>query len=177
MIIGTTLIALGLLPRPRGDPGPEAPETRFRHHDTTWAERTAVTAPSPRTPLFHSVLVVISSMTAMSLAALLFVTVGQGGAKPVAAGMSVAAAQGRGHLVTRYREQMKLTQMTLRSLGYSPGAIDGMMGTRTSSALRAYQVRQGLRITGRLNPETRAALATEDRLPRPAPQAAQRESV
>jgi peptidoglycan hydrolase-like protein with peptidoglycan-binding domain len=44
-----------------------------------------------------------------------------------------------------------------------------MMGLDASSALRAFQQRQGLRVAGRLNPETRAALGTEDRLYRPAP--------
>ena len=63
--------------------------------------------------------------------------------------------------MARYREQMKVTQMTLKSLGYAPGAIDGVMGADTSSALGAFQQSQGLRITGRLNPETRAALTTE----------------
>ena len=63
-----------------------------------------------------------------------------------------------------YREQMKLTQDTLRTFGYAPGAIDGIMGFETVSALRAFPREQGLRVTGQANPETLAALGIEDRL-------------
>ena len=63
-----------------------------------------------------------------------------------------------------YREQMKLTQETLRSFGYAPGAINGIMRFETVSALRAFQREQGLQVTGQANPETLAALGIEDRL-------------
>ncbi len=63
-----------------------------------------------------------------------------------------------------YLEQMKLTQETLRSFGYAPGAIDGIMRFETASALRTFQREQGLKITGQANPETLAALGIEDRL-------------
>jgi peptidoglycan hydrolase-like protein with peptidoglycan-binding domain len=65
-----------------------------------------------------------------------------------------------------YLEQMKLTQETLRSFGYAPGAINGIMRFETASALRAFQREQGLKITGQANPETLAALGIEDRLNR-----------
>ena len=63
-----------------------------------------------------------------------------------------------------YLEQMKLTQETLRSFGYSPGAINGIMRFETASALRAFQREQGLKVTGQANPETLAALGIEDKL-------------
>ena len=63
-----------------------------------------------------------------------------------------------------YREQMMLTQETLRSIGYAPGAITGIMRFETASALRAFQREQGLKVTGQANPETLAALGIEDRL-------------
>ena len=63
-----------------------------------------------------------------------------------------------------YREQMKLTQETLRSFGYEPGAINGVMRFETASALSAFQREQGLKITGQANPETLAALGIEDKL-------------
>ncbi len=63
-----------------------------------------------------------------------------------------------------YLEQMKLTQETLRSFGYAPGAINGIMRFETASALRAFQGEQGLKVTGQANPETLAALGIEDRL-------------
>ena len=61
---------------------------------------------------------------------------------------------------------MKLTQETLRDLGYISGPIDGIMGAGTAAALRALQQKAGLRATGRANPETLAALRIEDRLRR-----------
>ena len=63
-----------------------------------------------------------------------------------------------------YLEQMKLTQETLRSFGYAPGNINGIMRFETASALRAFQREQGLKITGQANPETLAALGIEDKL-------------
>lgn len=63
-----------------------------------------------------------------------------------------------------YLEQMKLTQETLRSFGYAPGDITGIMRVEPASALRAFQREQGLKITGQANPETLAALGIEDRL-------------
>ena len=63
-----------------------------------------------------------------------------------------------------YRAQMKLTQETLTSFGYAPGAIDGIMRFETASALGAFQREQGLKVTGPANPETLAALGLEDRL-------------
>ena len=63
-----------------------------------------------------------------------------------------------------YREQMKLAQETLRSFGYAPGAINGIMRFETASALRTFQREQGLQVTGQANPETLAALGIEDKL-------------
>ena len=63
-----------------------------------------------------------------------------------------------------YRAQMKLTQETLRSFGYPPGDINGIMRFETASALSAFQREQGLKITGQANPETLAALGIEDKL-------------
>jgi peptidoglycan hydrolase-like protein with peptidoglycan-binding domain len=63
-----------------------------------------------------------------------------------------------------YLEQMKLTQDTLKSFGYAPGASNGIMRFETAAALSAFQREQGLKITGQANPETLAALGIEDRL-------------
>jgi peptidoglycan hydrolase-like protein with peptidoglycan-binding domain len=63
-----------------------------------------------------------------------------------------------------YREQMKLTQETLKSFGYAPGVINGIMRFETASALSAFQREQGLKVTGQANPETLAALGIEDKL-------------
>ena len=63
-----------------------------------------------------------------------------------------------------YLGQMKLTQETLRSFGYTPGDSDGIMRFETAAALSAFQREQGLKVTGQANPETLAALGIEDRL-------------
>ena len=46
----------------------------------------------------------------------------------------------------------------LARLGYYRSDIDGVYGPETQFALRAYQARIGLVTTGRLDPETLAAL-------------------
>lgn len=44
------------------------------------------------------------------------------------------------------------------ALGYEPGTVDGLMGRRTRSALRAFQRARGLAPSGRVDDATRAAL-------------------
>jgi N-acetylmuramoyl-L-alanine amidase len=52
-------------------------------------------------------------------------------------------------------------QARLRNLGYRPGAIDGVLGSKTRAALRLYQEDHGLEVTGELTDETLAALADD----------------
>lgn len=66
----------------------------------------------------------------------------------------------------RYRSQMTLVQETLGRFGYEPGPIDGVMRFKTTSALRAFQQKHGLSVTGRTNPETLVTLGIEDKLRR-----------
>jgi hypothetical protein len=49
-------------------------------------------------------------------------------------------------------------QRALTALGFSVGTIDGMPGRVTTSAVRAFQFKRGLEVTGILNEETREAL-------------------
>jgi peptidoglycan hydrolase-like protein with peptidoglycan-binding domain len=49
-------------------------------------------------------------------------------------------------------------QKTLKAKGHDPGPVDGVMGPRTTAALRAYQKEQGLDVTGRLDTSTLAKL-------------------
>lgn len=55
--------------------------------------------------------------------------------------------------------QVARTQSDLIRLGYDPGPIDGLMGPRTSAALRAYQRDHGLAADGRLSQEVAAHIA------------------
>jgi peptidoglycan hydrolase-like protein with peptidoglycan-binding domain len=41
-------------------------------------------------------------------------------------------------------------QQLLLAQGYQPGAVDGLFGTRTENAVRAYQADQGVAVTGRI---------------------------
>ena len=56
------------------------------------------------------------------------------------------------------KQQVQMMQEALKGKGYDPGAIDGAMGPRTSAALREFQQSEGLRVTGRLDAETRSKL-------------------
>lgn len=50
------------------------------------------------------------------------------------------------------------TQVALDRLAISPGSIDGVLGSQTRAAIRAFQLREGLPQTGNLDSETRARL-------------------
>jgi peptidoglycan hydrolase-like protein with peptidoglycan-binding domain len=115
--------------------------------------------------MFYSYLLSGSALAAVSLGALLYTVTGHG-ERTVEGAQAPTSADRRPEHLARYREQMKLTQETLRDLGYTPGPIDGIKGSGTAAALRAFQQREGLLATGRANPETLAALGIEDRLSR-----------
>jgi hypothetical protein len=67
----------------------------------------------------------------------------------------IGSAAGNGRMD---REQVKRIQEALKDKGYDPGEIDGAMGPRTSAALREFQQAEGLRVTGRLDSDTRSKL-------------------
>lgn len=49
-------------------------------------------------------------------------------------------------------------QSLLSSLGYEPGAIDGLFGTRTRTAIEEFEREHGLPVTGEVSPDLLAAL-------------------
>jgi hypothetical protein len=49
-------------------------------------------------------------------------------------------------------------QLVLARLGFCPGSLDGTYGSRTRNALRAFQQREGLTMTGQPDEATRARL-------------------
>ena len=51
-------------------------------------------------------------------------------------------------------DDVKEVQQSLRDKGYTPGPVDGVMGSRTRAALRQYQRDQNLPATGWLDSET-----------------------
>jgi peptidoglycan hydrolase-like protein with peptidoglycan-binding domain len=85
--------------------------------------------------------VVFVALTAMQVAA-------QTSASP-----STSAARESGD-----RAEVERVQKALKQMGHDPGPIDGVMGERTRDALRAYQKKQGIGATGRLDDATLAKL-------------------
>jgi peptidoglycan hydrolase-like protein with peptidoglycan-binding domain len=55
-------------------------------------------------------------------------------------------------------EMVKRAQVALKEQGYYEGQIDGVMGPRTSTAIRTYQREHNLTETGDLDPETARSL-------------------
>ncbi len=55
-------------------------------------------------------------------------------------------------------EQLQQVQQSLKDQGFYYGLVDGEPGTETNAAVRRYQIRNGLEVTGKLNAETLAAL-------------------
>jgi peptidoglycan hydrolase-like protein with peptidoglycan-binding domain len=54
--------------------------------------------------------------------------------------------------------QVRDVQMRLARMGYPVGEVDGTLGPRTRTALRGFQQHRGFRPSGRLDPQTLAAL-------------------
>jgi peptidoglycan hydrolase-like protein with peptidoglycan-binding domain len=56
------------------------------------------------------------------------------------------------------RARLRQVQERLQAAGFSPGPVDGRLGLQTRAALRHYQQRKGLPVTGTLDPQTLKAL-------------------
>ncbi len=54
--------------------------------------------------------------------------------------------------------QVKILQQMLNQLGFNCGAVDGSFGSKTLSAVRAFQKAHGLEVDGVVGPKTRAVL-------------------
>ena len=56
-----------------------------------------------------------------------------------------------GDALPKPKVDVRRIQGLLAELGYDPGAIDGLMGRRTASAIRRFQTAEGLSVDGRLS--------------------------
>jgi len=56
------------------------------------------------------------------------------------------------------RGDIQVAEAHLRDFGFDPGPVDGIFTAHTRSAVRAYQARYGLPITGQLDWSTRQEL-------------------
>src|SRR5262245_60648901 len=59
------------------------------------------------------------------------------------------------------REQVKAVQQALKDKGHDPGAVDGVMGPKTRTALKDFQKKEGIKDTGQMDLETMAKLGVE----------------
>ena len=57
--------------------------------------------------------------------------------------------------------KVKAVQQALKDKGHDPGAIDGVMGPKTRSALKDFQKKEGIKDTGRLDQATMSKLGVE----------------
>jgi hypothetical protein len=72
---------------------------------------------------------------------------------------------------------VRSAQMALRERGHDPGPIDGVMGPRTSAAIRDFQQQENLRATGQLDAETRSRLMAGGNAPAASPAETDRPST
>ncbi len=59
------------------------------------------------------------------------------------------------------KTQIEQVQKRLQAEGYDPGPLDGTMNAQTEAALRAYQQREGLGVSGALDGATLKQLQLE----------------
>jgi len=64
-------------------------------------------------------------------------------------------------------DQVRNVQTQLKNQGFYYGEIDGQSGPEMASAIRRYQIRNGLEVTGTLTQETLAALGMVAAAPKP----------
>jgi len=64
-------------------------------------------------------------------------------------------------------DEVKDLQTRLILLGYSPGTADGIFGSRTEAAVKAFQADMGLKADGIVGPKTWEALGIEEQEPEP----------
>jgi hypothetical protein len=64
-------------------------------------------------------------------------------------------------LVSRYEDRLRAVRAALQERGYPAGPTDAAMNSRTAEALRSFQRRQGLHVTGRADPATVTALGLQ----------------
>jgi peptidoglycan hydrolase-like protein with peptidoglycan-binding domain len=59
------------------------------------------------------------------------------------------------------KENLKVVQERLKAEGVYAGSVDGIMGPQTETALRRYQEKQGLPVSGAVDEETLKQLQLE----------------
>lgn len=80
------------------------------------------------------------------------------GTAPVSAGVSKPAVSKPAATVAATVKDLAATQQALADLGYYAGKIDGVAGTATTAAVKAFQNDAGLNADGSAGPDTRKTL-------------------
>jgi peptidoglycan hydrolase-like protein with peptidoglycan-binding domain len=71
--------------------------------------------------------------------------------------------------LARADQTIESVQQTLKDQGFYYGEVNGEKNADTTAAIRRYQIRHGLQITGELNDETLRSLRSNPSTPSPAP--------
>lgn len=71
--------------------------------------------------------------------------------------------------LARADQTIESVQQTLKDQGFYYGEVTGEKNADTTAAIRRYQIRNGLQITGELNDETLRSLRSNPSTPSPAP--------
>jgi N-acetyl-anhydromuramyl-L-alanine amidase AmpD len=66
---------------------------------------------------------------------------------------------GNAGIVTRGQGNVKKIQTALKNAGFDPGKVDGKMGKQTRDAIKAFQAAHNLKVNGKVNKSTWAALS------------------
>jgi peptidoglycan hydrolase-like protein with peptidoglycan-binding domain len=72
---------------------------------------------------------------------------------------------GDAHKATTSPEEVRDIQTALKDAGFDPGPVDGVIGPRTTKAIRTFQFHTGTLATGRLNDETLTTLGIRMSVP------------
>ncbi len=64
--------------------------------------------------------------------------------------------------LVRADDQTQSVQQALKDKGFYYGAVNGQPGPETDAAIKRYQIRQGLDVTGKLNAQTLSSLNSAD---------------
>jgi len=81
--------------------------------------------------------------------------------KRVVAGAMLLLLLAQGRLFAADAGQVRQVQQRLNAIGYHAGAVDGVLGPQTESALRRFQRARNLDATGHIDSKTLAALERE----------------
>jgi peptidoglycan hydrolase-like protein with peptidoglycan-binding domain len=80
-------------------------------------------------------------------------------------GKATTSRQKPDSMTHRSKDEVREIQKALKSAGFDPGAMDGILGSRTRNAIRDFQFDTGTLATGNLNEETLTTLGLRGTAP------------